>query len=495
MSSKLTFLLVVSLLNLFSTRAVAHAAAAALPLSNRDWMARHHLVLENRTLLQMTLPATHDSGTFNLTRNFGPRLPDWVARLGFGCSDCAKHVSLTASCLTSSDWILHVAPSVDLYEIVDGWAKTQQLSIAAQLDYGVRYFDLRCVHDPLSDEFRIEHLLLAQQPLLDTLRDIATFMRSSSGRGEVVVLYISHLFGFTRVLHQRLLADLAAIFDSLLVPRSRALNSTTFGELVASDQRVLILYNDSVAVQDNKLVWPGWFDCLYFGFYLLILYVFTQKKKKKTLVEGNLIFEYPETDSVSEMVARDKRALLSSQGDGKALFYPQYILTESDTMVFEGVLDSNLVHTLRGLSRRVSSILEHLLASELLRRSEFVLFFDTLQEAGTVSFAKQRNVQNCWDRDPPHVCRKLCPLASAPPKPLPKQAKERCARSCDLCNRTGLLGSTCTSDADCQLRNCQANMCIDEVSLPIGASCGHNWQCKSTFCDTFNWKCLPKSLI
>ena len=122
-----------------------------------------------------------------------------------------------------------------------------------QLSLGIRYFDLRAVFDEVSGEFRIEHLLLAKQPLLDTLADIAGFVHRQ--RGEFVVLYLSHMFNFTPARHSTLISHIEALFGSTLVSRQRQLNTTLFGDLLSANQRVLVLYDDTLAVENSKNIW------------------------------------------------------------------------------------------------------------------------------------------------------------------------------------------------------------------------------------------------
>ena len=75
--------------------------------------------LANQTLLDITMPGTHDSGAFSLTNHIIPGSLPWI-------------------------WtqLLDVIARSGLGYVVQ-WAKSQTADIASQLHHGVRFFDFR----------------------------------------------------------------------------------------------------------------------------------------------------------------------------------------------------------------------------------------------------------------------------------------------------------------------------------------------------------------
>lgn len=136
------------------------------------WMSVDAAVVYPRTLRQLTLPGTHDSGAYQLTTQLmpDPRFPSpWAA---------------AALALAER---LHVP--VD--RIITPWALTQTLDVAAQLRAGYRYVDLRA---GWNGSHWCAHHAEVGTPVVTILRDVARFMAEQPG--EVVVVQVSHLDGF-----------------------------------------------------------------------------------------------------------------------------------------------------------------------------------------------------------------------------------------------------------------------------------------------------------
>lgn len=83
------------------------------------WMFDNRAALADTTLLDITMPGTHDSGAFMLTNHIMPGSLPWP-------------------------WIklLDVLAKTGLGYVVQ-WAKSQTADIASQLHHGVRFFDFR----------------------------------------------------------------------------------------------------------------------------------------------------------------------------------------------------------------------------------------------------------------------------------------------------------------------------------------------------------------
>lgn len=251
-----------------------------------DWMSVDAAVVYPRTLAQLTLPGTHDSGAYRLTKQLMPdrRFPTpWAA---------------AAIALAER---LHVP--VD--RVITPWALTQTMDVAAQLRAGYRYVDLRA---GWNGTHWCAHHAEVGTPVRTVLRDVAGFVATHPG--EVVVVQVSHLDGFPTDDEVRALAT--TIGEELLgvlvpLPPHRAIthpadgvaaphggggggggggvygqtvrgggggvdNGTaapsldrTVGEMVESGERVLVTFGDgdyrashSGAVYPFSHLWPPW---------------------------------------------------------------------------------------------------------------------------------------------------------------------------------------------------------------------------------------------
>jgi hypothetical protein len=129
-----------------------------IAVSMRTWM--NDPSLNNRHLHELAIPGTHDSGTFPLDDS------------GFE----------------------------------NGISKTQTHDIAAQLEAGIRYFDIRVN----ADNMTINHSRTATNyPLADILRAFKTFLAATR---ETVIMQVKHEWGATAGFHDKMIAALKAVF-------------------------------------------------------------------------------------------------------------------------------------------------------------------------------------------------------------------------------------------------------------------------------------------
>jgi hypothetical protein len=157
-------------------------------------MGDHLDRLGNRTLPQLTLPASHDSAMYE-------------------------------SGFTSS------------------FGRTQNLSIYKQLSAGVRYFDLR--PQCQDNTFFLHHGSILGPMLADVLSDVHRFMQE--GHHELVLLKFSHYEGITTQNYQTMIGQIAAslqpwLYQSLppLSPNHR-LADVSLNDYIRSTGRILVL--------------------------------------------------------------------------------------------------------------------------------------------------------------------------------------------------------------------------------------------------------------
>jgi hypothetical protein len=203
-----------------------------------DWMAEDAASLYARTLHEVTLPGTHDSGAYWLTKQ---TIPDARFPPGWAAAAIAAAERL----------------GVPVDEVITAWALTQSADVGAQLRAGFRYLDLRAGWNGTA--WCVHHAEVGV-PMRVVLADLAAFVKRH--RGEFVVAQVSHLDGAPPGARARLV-------DALKTSLKRALRghlvpvrvggdgslraNDTIGEMVARDERVLVVFGDGdYAAEDAR---------------------------------------------------------------------------------------------------------------------------------------------------------------------------------------------------------------------------------------------------
>jgi hypothetical protein len=174
-----------------------------------DWMARNAALLKQRTLASVVLPGSHDAASYSLGRDS----PVCAAR----ASRFAGLASFVA------------APR----------ARTQEVSLTAQLEGGVRYLDLRvCAVPGKTRRFFVHHTFLGA-PLEDPLKQIDDFSRAHPR--EVLLLDFQHLSGFDDQDRHQLAHDLEKRFAGRLLPSDTVPGVLTLQQLWDAHVSIVVL--------------------------------------------------------------------------------------------------------------------------------------------------------------------------------------------------------------------------------------------------------------
>lgn len=191
-------------------------SAAYIDTSYENWMGNHLSKLGNKSLKQITLPGTHDSGAYNLTDTL---MPDAE-------SDTIEHLVWLAE---------HLLTPVG--DIIRDWSVSQDRSFYQQLQGGIRYLDVRAGWDNSTHTWRAFHLQIGNN-ILDLMTEVRLFLDSHPK--EIVILEVSHLDGYPTK-NDILLLELMLenIFHNLLIPTSISLD-ITINTLLSKNYRVLV---------------------------------------------------------------------------------------------------------------------------------------------------------------------------------------------------------------------------------------------------------------
>lgn len=156
------------------------------------WMGDIAADLGGKPVYRVTLPGSHDSGTFGISGdspfahdgnpNYAQEVIDDINDKLGGWSRIFKPVI---------NWL-----NGKLDDIQAGWSKSQTLDIGEQLQLGIRYFDLRVSYEADLDGYYIVHSMVSC-PLQSVLDDIRDFCRQSENDKEIVILDINHLYNMS----------------------------------------------------------------------------------------------------------------------------------------------------------------------------------------------------------------------------------------------------------------------------------------------------------
>lgn len=192
-----------------------------------NWMSQ---IPKNRTLNQLIIPGTHDSGTDSITSSSyfsisdpGP-LPTWLEQIS------------------------NILPASIIRPIVAGWSKTQLYSIQDQLNNGIRYFDFRVCYN--NTDFYLCHTMLGDS-VSNALKSIQTFAQAHPS--EIIIIDFNHFYGITNsALETQFLQILKDNVGNIAIPNSYHANST-IGQIRQSKRQIIILMDTNQAILSSDL--------------------------------------------------------------------------------------------------------------------------------------------------------------------------------------------------------------------------------------------------
>ncbi|GMI52228.1 hypothetical protein TeGR_g11119 [Tetraparma gracilis] len=200
-----------------------------------DWMANLMPVISDLTLLDLSLPGTHDTLTYDLSTT--------VSDAGIDDYDELSK-------------ILHLFSGLipgQIEDFIRQQAKTQALSITQQLDNGVRFLDFRNMQESSGDWYSL-HCLQSNNPSLTYLKEIRAWMDLHPS--EIVVMWVSKhgdqnavgdnaYPGVSAEDKQAYFAQLLDVFSGLVIDTAVSQpNSTSVSDLIARNHRLVPYVSD-----------------------------------------------------------------------------------------------------------------------------------------------------------------------------------------------------------------------------------------------------------
>ena len=132
------------------------------------------------------------------------------------------------------------------------WSITQSLDITAQLQAGIRYFDLRIAAKKGSNECFCVHGLYGAN-IDDILKDISRFLDKHPK--EVVLLDFNHFYEMDQFKHKQLMSHILEVLGYKMCP-FLDVDSLTLNTLWENNLQVIVFYHVDI-VEENAQFWPG----------------------------------------------------------------------------------------------------------------------------------------------------------------------------------------------------------------------------------------------
>jgi hypothetical protein len=220
-------------LSLFSQTALSAS-------ENKRWMEAQQNSIRNKSLNQLFIPGSHDSGTYSLEDTI------------------AKNQDLT----DKLNYLKYIGVGFVLAGVAKSWSKAQNLSIIDQLYAGVRYLDLRVGWRDDKNEFYIVHGLYGPR-LLDVAFEIGKFLGENPK--EIVIIQIGDLRYMPKGKehHDRLISTLVAGINSKTKAIATKLDGITPISKVQDFwdrwRQAIIIYNNDEIANSNSFVFPQYY--------------------------------------------------------------------------------------------------------------------------------------------------------------------------------------------------------------------------------------------
>jgi hypothetical protein len=237
-----TLVLAITIVQMPVTRA---QTAPVVPKSRNDrWMADMAAAYPRYgelPLAQALFPGSHDSGSYALGAVFSPDIP-------------------------ALEGLQFALPLQVLIPSIKGWAETQHDDLAAQLNAGVRYLDLRlCAPILAADPVRFCHGLYGPT-LEDGLNQIAAFAAQPEHRKEIILVHVALWHGFSDALVTSTRELIRTKLGTRMFPppAGNLGASVTLEDVWDSGKSVIVVFNaDGDGFWSSDLInspWPGELD-------------------------------------------------------------------------------------------------------------------------------------------------------------------------------------------------------------------------------------------
>lgn len=259
--------------------------SVAAAINPETWIGDSLGIIGNLTLKNITLPGTHDSGTYYLgdAQMLGDESLLWEIIFKFA-QDTNQNVDVIARY----------------------WAQSQDKDFYEQMRGGIRYFDLRCGWNATTKQWVTFHFLQGS-PVRELLQNITSFLLAFPK--EIVVIEMSHFDGYPLPNDVTQLKNMVLdILGPLLTFVDYSFNFT-LNQMVSSGRRAVVMMDSGY---DNVTIWS-------------------------TSAIHNT---YADTPNLNEMVAYNNKTVQSFMSGSHAsqLYKISWTLTPNSTTILDSAL-------------------------------------------------------------------------------------------------------------------------------------------------------------
>jgi hypothetical protein len=255
------------------------------------WMQQLLPYISHLHLFKLTLPGTHDSASFTLTSALSP--------------------DLTGNAVLNTVVKLAEKLGVPLQDLITPWALTQTRSLYGQAEDGMRYFDIRAAFN--GTDWYSYHFELGL-PIYTHLSALNSFLLLHPS--EIMVIEVSHLASanLTQKKLNALRDMIISIFGPILYPRINDFNAMTIGDMIATNQRVIVTLSDNATISNYTQLWHGF----------------------------SMINSYADTDSLAQMTSYNWQQVIQFNSlhslPTSALYKLSWILTPQVSTIVDSLL-------------------------------------------------------------------------------------------------------------------------------------------------------------
>mmetsp|Transcript_13756 Transcript_13756/g.25949 ORF Transcript_13756/g.25949 Transcript_13756/m.25949 type:complete len:330 (+) Transcript_13756:36-1025(+) len=305
-------------------------------LKPESWIGDLLPTIGHLSVFNLTLPGTHDSGAFWLSREI---MPGSSSDLMEACGRAA------------------VANHIPISKIFENWAVSQASDIFHQLLSGSRYLDLRVGWSEDQSDWHVYHFFVGAS-VKEVLQNVTQFLELYPQ--EIVIVEISHIEDVDHSKHLPALETLILNTLGSFLYSADSHYTKSLNELIALNQRVAV-FMEKVAFKSSS-VWS------------------------RSLIHNS----YAETDKVEEMIEYNQRQLTKSNSK-MHLMKISWTLTPDEGTIVRGFLPLE-PHTLLKLAAKANSrMLEFAMYAQARGISKIgnIILVDNFETAGVIELLER----------------------------------------------------------------------------------------------------------
>lgn len=207
----------------------------------KQWMEeygdKHNLGA--KSLCHVGLPGTHDSGTYKFDKDKGASSDSGLTKV----SDILDHGRVLGKL---NDMILD--------RIFERLCRCQDKSIQEQLEFGIRYVDLRVAYHADSESFMTCHGVYCVN-MMEILTEINDFL--SAHPKEILVMEFKKLFDMEAEQHTALITMICDVLGDKVANRNVCTQESTVQEFWDNGFQAVVLYENKEAADASEgKIWP-----------------------------------------------------------------------------------------------------------------------------------------------------------------------------------------------------------------------------------------------